>query len=68
MGKQNVTKCLVMLQKDKEDGDTVADPGTIRIFRDADPQWIQPEVVISGLNPVSAFAGATVTITGSGIR
>src|SRR5690606_15399051 len=62
----NVTKCLVMLQKGDDPNDQVANRGTIRIFKDVNPEWIQPEVVISDFSPTEGQSGTEVTINGSG--
>jgi hypothetical protein len=64
----DVTKCLVMLNKRGTDpGDKkLANKGTIRIFKDNDLDWVQPDVILSGLSPAEGQGGTTVTITGSG--
>ncbi len=64
----DVTKCLVMLDKRGTDaGDKkVANKGTIRIFRDNALDWVQPDVILSGLSSVEMQDGTAVTITGSG--
>lgn len=62
----NVTKCLVMLGKDTDREDKVANRGTVRIFRDNDPDWIQPVVLISDVTPTEGPYSTVVTINGSG--
>ncbi|RDC62700.1 SMP-30/gluconolactonase/LRE family protein [Adhaeribacter pallidiroseus] len=62
----NITKCLVMLRKDNDPDDKVANPKTIRIFRDTASTQNQPDVVVIGFTPAAGSYGTLVTITGSG--
>jgi sugar lactone lactonase YvrE len=62
----NVTKCLVMLKKGEDQKDKIANRGTIRIFRDGNPDWIQPDVVISDFSPTEGPYDTEVTINGTG--
>ncbi|MEX2591937.1 MAG: IPT/TIG domain-containing protein [Anditalea sp.] len=62
----NVTKCLVMLGKGPDPEDKIANRGTIRIFRDVNPDWIQPDVAISDFSPTEGPYDTEVTINGSG--
>lgn len=62
----NVTKCLVMLKKGEDEEDKVANIGTIRIFKDEFPNWIQSDVIIDRFTPTEGHYSAVVTINGSG--
>lgn len=62
----NVTKCLIMLEKGPDPEDKVANRGTVRIFRDESPEWLQSDVVISDFSPTEGPYGTVVTINGSG--
>ncbi len=62
----NVFSCLVMLDKGEDPMDKVARKGTVRLFRDASPEWIQSEVVVTQISPIQGPYDTELTIFGSG--
>ncbi len=63
---KNVFSCLVMLDKGGDPDDKVANIGTVRLFRDASPEWIQSEVSVTQISPLQGSYDTELTILGSG--
>jgi hypothetical protein len=62
----NVVWSFVMLGKGADPQDRVANKGTLRIFRDLSPEWMQSDVLLTQVSPTEGPYGTELTILGSG--